>query len=85
MQVVAIDPSAAFREALRMWLPRTAVSVDAFHLVKPGARHAHRSPAKGLFNDTNSFPHQPRTVSKPVGTSPPKYEEPATGALLTVK
>lgn len=34
IQVVAIDPSAAFRKALRMWLPRTAVSVDAFHLVK---------------------------------------------------
>ena len=34
VQVVAIDPSAAFRKALRMWLPRTAVSVDAFHLVK---------------------------------------------------
>lgn len=44
MQVVAIDPSAAFRKTLRMWLPRTAVSVDAFHLVKLG-RHAHRSPA----------------------------------------
>jgi transposase len=36
VQVVAIDPSAAFRKALRMWLPRTAVSVDAFHLVKLG-------------------------------------------------
>jgi transposase len=34
VEVVAIDPSAAFRKALRMWLPRTAVSVDAFHLVK---------------------------------------------------
>lgn len=33
VEVVAIDPSAAFRKALRMWLPRTAVSVDAFHLV----------------------------------------------------
>ncbi|MFJ6158859.1 transposase [Pseudarthrobacter sp. NPDC092184] len=32
VQVVALDPSAAFRKALRMWLPRTAVSVDAFHL-----------------------------------------------------
>lgn len=36
VQVVAIDPSAAFRKALRMWLPRTAVSVDAFHLVMLG-------------------------------------------------
>jgi transposase len=36
VQVVAIDPSAAFRKALRMWLPRTAVSIDAFHLVKLG-------------------------------------------------
>ena len=34
VQVVVIDPSAAFRKALRMWLPRTAVSVDAFHLVQ---------------------------------------------------
>ncbi|MGT2464157.1 ISL3 family transposase [Sinomonas atrocyanea] len=34
VEVVAIDPSAAFRKALRMWLPRTAVSVDAFHLVQ---------------------------------------------------
>ncbi|MGO4234690.1 ISL3 family transposase [Pseudarthrobacter sp. YAF2] len=32
VQVVAIDPSAAFRKALRMWLPRTAVAVDHFHL-----------------------------------------------------
>jgi transposase len=36
VQVVAIDPSAAFRKALRIWLPRTAVSVDAFHLVLLG-------------------------------------------------
>lgn len=34
VQVVAIDPSAAFRKALRMWLPRTAVSVDHFHLIQ---------------------------------------------------
>jgi transposase len=33
MQVVAIDPSAPFRKALRMWPPRTAVAVDHFHLV----------------------------------------------------
>ena len=32
VQVVAMDPSAAFRKALRMWLPRAAVSVDHFHL-----------------------------------------------------
>jgi hypothetical protein len=32
-QVVAIDPSSSFRKALRMWLPRTAVAVDHFHLV----------------------------------------------------
>lgn len=36
VEVVAIDPSAAFRKALRMWLPRTAVSVDAFHMVMLG-------------------------------------------------
>ena len=34
VQVVAIDPSAAFRKALWMWLLRTAVSVDPFHMVK---------------------------------------------------
>lgn len=34
VQVVAIDPSAAFRKALREQLPAAAVSVDAFHLVK---------------------------------------------------
>ncbi len=44
VQVVAIDPSAAFRKALRMWLPRSAVSVDAFHLVLFGQHHAHRGP-----------------------------------------
>lgn len=34
IEVVAIDPSAAFRKALREHLPQAAVSVDAFHLVK---------------------------------------------------
>ena len=34
VEVVAIDPSAAFRKALREHLPATAVSVDPFHLVK---------------------------------------------------
>jgi len=34
VEVVAIDPSAAFRKALRAHLPGAAVSVDAFHLVK---------------------------------------------------
>jgi transposase len=34
VEVVAIDPSAAFRKALRDQLPTAAVSVDAFHLVK---------------------------------------------------
>ena len=34
VQVVAIDPSAAFRSAVRRWLPKAAVSVDHFHLVK---------------------------------------------------
>lgn len=36
VEVVAIDPSAAFRKALREQLPRAAVSVDCFHLVKLG-------------------------------------------------
>jgi transposase len=36
IEVVAIDPSAAFRRALREQLPNAAVSVDAFHLVKLG-------------------------------------------------
>lgn len=39
VQVVAIDPSAAFRKASGMWLPRTAVAVDQFHLVSL-ANHA---------------------------------------------
>jgi len=34
VEVVAIDPSAAFRKALRTHLPCAAVSVDPFHLVK---------------------------------------------------
>lgn len=34
--VVAIDPSAAFRAAVRNWLPKARVSVDHFHLVKLG-------------------------------------------------
>jgi transposase len=34
VEVVAIDPSAAFRKALREHLPHAAVSVDPFHLVK---------------------------------------------------
>jgi transposase len=34
VEVVAIDPSAAFRKALRWHLPHAAVSVDPFHLVK---------------------------------------------------
>jgi transposase len=36
IEVVAIDPSAAFRRALREQLPHAAVSVDSFHLVKLG-------------------------------------------------
>ena len=53
VQVVAIDPSAAFRKALRMWLPRTAVAVDHFHLVSLGnqamteARHNLSQQVKG--------------------------------------
>ncbi|UUZ46451.1 transposase [Janibacter limosus] len=31
VQVVAIDPSAAFRKALREHLPLAAISVDKFH------------------------------------------------------
>ena len=33
---MAIDPSAAFRRAIRQQLPRAALSVDAFHLVELG-------------------------------------------------
>src|SRR5512146_622799 len=36
VEVVAIDPSAAFRQAIPEQLPQTAVSVDAFHLAKLG-------------------------------------------------
>jgi transposase len=35
-QVVAVDPSTAFRKAFRMWLPRNGVAVDHFHLVSLG-------------------------------------------------
>lgn len=34
VEVVAIDPSAAFRKAITAHLPTTAISVDAFHLVQ---------------------------------------------------
>jgi transposase len=34
VEVVAIDPSAAFRKALRKHLPHAAVGVDPFHLVR---------------------------------------------------
>lgn len=34
VRVVAIDPSASFRAAVRYWLPKARVSVDHFHLVK---------------------------------------------------
>src|SRR5699024_440046 len=34
VEVVAIDPSAAFRKALREYLPHVAVSVEEFHLIK---------------------------------------------------
>jgi transposase len=34
VQVVAIDPSATFRKALRTHLPTAGVSVDPFHLVQ---------------------------------------------------
>jgi hypothetical protein len=33
VQVVAIDLSAALRNALRLWLPRTAVALYHFHLI----------------------------------------------------
>lgn len=36
IEIVAIDPSAPFRKSLRDYLPRAAVSVDKFHLVKLG-------------------------------------------------
>jgi transposase len=34
VEVVAIDPSAPFRSAVRSWLPKARISVDHFHLVK---------------------------------------------------
>jgi transposase len=34
VEVVAIDPSAAFRKAIRTHLPCAGVSVDAFHLIQ---------------------------------------------------
>lgn len=38
VEVVAIDPSAAFRKAIAAHLPTAAVSVDAFHLVQLAGR-----------------------------------------------
>ncbi|MFE4230369.1 hypothetical protein ACFRJ8_21045 [Arthrobacter sp. NPDC056886] len=46
VQVVAIDPSAAFRKALRMWLSRTAVAVDHFTPGLPGQPGRDRGPAE---------------------------------------
>lgn len=37
IEIAAIGPSGAFRKALRDYLPRAAVSVDKFHLVKLGS------------------------------------------------
>lgn len=34
VRIVAIDPSAAFRSAVRSWLPKARVSVDHFHLIQ---------------------------------------------------
>ena len=34
VRFVAIDPSAAFRSAVRSWLPKASVSVDHFHLIQ---------------------------------------------------
>jgi transposase len=48
VQVVGIDPSAAFRKALRMWLPRTAVSVDLFHMTMLLANDTFTTVRQGL-------------------------------------
>jgi transposase len=66
VQALAIDLSAAFRKALRMWLPRTAVSVDAFHLVKLSGTTC--SPKSGNASPSRSTaggdaPHRPGRVS----------------------
>ena len=52
IEVVAIDPSAAFRKALSTYLPQAAVSVDKFHLVK-------------LANDTLTLVRQRLTRDQP--------------------
>nr|WP_281356147.1 transposase [Arthrobacter mobilis] len=66
VQVVAIDPSAAFRKALRMWLPRTAVSVDAFHLVKL-ANDALTGVRQRLSQEVRGRRRGPRTRPGPIG------------------
>ena len=63
VQVVAIDPSAAFRKALRMWLPRTAVSVDHFHLVTLGEPGHDRGPAEPV--PAGQGPPRPRRSTRP--------------------
>lgn len=45
VQAVAIDPSAAFRKALRMWRSRTAVAVDHVHLVSLANQAHDQGPA----------------------------------------
>src|SRR5512146_1810389 len=48
VEVVAIDPSAAFRQAIPEQLPQTAVSVDAFHLAKLATTWSPGSGSKSL-------------------------------------
>ncbi len=51
VQVVAVDPSAAFRKALRTWPPRAAISVDTFLLVKLGNDALTRVGQRGARTD----------------------------------
>lgn len=86
VQVFAIDPSAAFRRALREHLPRAAVSVDAFHLVKLGndmvtrvrQRVSHRAKGPPRARDRPGV-DQPAPAAARRGHPVPAGPEPAAG------
>ncbi|MFN8075277.1 MAG: transposase [Kineosporiaceae bacterium] len=85
VEVVAIDPSAAFRAALRDQLPQAAVSVDAFHLVKPAndtltrVRQRLARQTKGRRSRDRPGLDQPATPASRWGHPQPSRPGPAPG------
>ena len=47
IEVVAIDPCAAYARAVREMLPHATVVVDHFHPGAPGQRDGHHRPSPG--------------------------------------